>query len=353
MKITDDSPIISVVMLNYNGLKYLERTIQPILELDYPNYEFIIVDNGSTDGSLEFINKFERIRLIQSPRLREKNFACNYAIKNAKGDYILLLDNDILIQEKTILNSLIVRCTICERVGSIGLSLIEEGYKKSKSYGQYMGLYFTKETKKIDIKLISHYDNINIGFPSGGALFIKKFLWQQVGGYDDHLKFGGDDNDLGIKLWIFGFRNYLYSKSIQIHLGLPERQDTKKYSLKSKDMFYAHLYTIVKNYSLTNMIITLCCYSCFAFIKSIKQSIQRSHAGPFQAFFQGYYLFLRDLPIAIRKRKEIQSKRIIKRDIFLKIKPPKYVRQTENNPILKLSLNCVENEQTINNPDKK
>ena len=48
----DKKPLISIVMLNYNGLKYLKSTIHPILKLDYPNYEFIIVDNCSTDGSI-------------------------------------------------------------------------------------------------------------------------------------------------------------------------------------------------------------------------------------------------------------------------------------------------------------
>lgn len=317
-------PKISVVMLNYNGLKYLKKTIHPILKLDYPNYEFIIVDNGSTDGSVEFIKKFKRIRLIKSPRLREKNFACNYAIKRARGKYILLIDNDILIDNKKILTDLILQAKSLDQFGCLSLSIKDIGAGCSKYYGGYLGYYFIKEVAKLPIKKIKKLHNHKIGCPHGVGIFIKKKLWGLIGGYDSFLKFGGDDNDFGIKLWLMGYENKLYSKSIQIHLGLPERQDNKKYSLKWKEMFYAHLYTITKNYSFFNMLVTLFLYSIFGFLKSIKQSLFRFHYGPLLAFFQGYHLFLKNLSHAIKMRKIIQSKRIIKEDIFLRIKPLKF-----------------------------
>ena len=96
----DNCPLVSVVMLNYNGLKYLKETIPPILELDYPNYEFIIVDNGSTDGSIEFINEFEKIRLIENGENLGYSNGKNIGVWEAKGEYILSLDNDILILNK-------------------------------------------------------------------------------------------------------------------------------------------------------------------------------------------------------------------------------------------------------------
>ena len=52
MEMQKNIPFISVVMLNYNGLRYLKTTIIPILNFTYPNFEFIVVDNGSTDGTL-------------------------------------------------------------------------------------------------------------------------------------------------------------------------------------------------------------------------------------------------------------------------------------------------------------
>jgi len=65
----DSKPLkISIIMLNYNGLKYLEKTLSPLLVLDYPDYEFIVVDNDSKDGSVESLqklaSKYKNIKLI-------------------------------------------------------------------------------------------------------------------------------------------------------------------------------------------------------------------------------------------------------------------------------------------------
>ena len=312
-------PLISVVVLNYNGLKYLRRTIPVILDLNYSNYEVIVVDNGSIDGSLEYLKGFKKIKLIRSPRLREKNFACNYGIDKSKGDYVLLMDNDALLVDKGILNDLLEQYTFNERTGVIGLAYFNENQERSISYGCY---YSHKLPSALESTKIKSFNNCYIGYCSGLALFIKKSIWVHVGGYDDFLKFGGDDSDLGMKLWIMGYKNYLYSKSIQIHIGMFERDNNSKYALKFKEVVYANLFTIVKNYKFVNMIVILILHSFFNFLKSIKQSIFRLDIYPFVSFFSGYYLFLKNLPVAVKKRKEIQSKRVIKDDIFLKIKPP-------------------------------
>ena len=321
-KLRDDFPKISIIMINYNGLKYLKETIPAVLALNYPDFELIFVDNGSTDGSVEFVRSFKSVRLIQSLKLREKNFACNIGVREAGGDFILMCDNDLLITSKNLLTDLYINSKNIPNLGSISLGYYNKNEKETIGYGGFLGFYFIKKTKSFSLEKMSRVDNILVGFPSGVALFMEKKKWLEIGGYDDHLKFGGDDNDLGIKLWLNGYKNYLYSKTLQVHIGMLEREDNKKYSSKWKEMFYAHLYTVVKNYSFFNMLITIIGYSIFAFLKSIKQSIRRLHLGPFFAFFQGYYLFLKNLPIAIKKRKKIQARRVVKEDIFLKIQPP-------------------------------
>jgi len=318
----EDYPLISIVMINNNGLKYLKKTIPSILELDYPNYEIIVVDNGSTDGSIEFIEKIEKIKLIQSPRLREKNFACNYAVNHAKGEYLFLLDNDALLVNNKILFELIEQYKFNDKTGVLGLAYINKNESKSASYGCYLGYNLNKPVPTIESAKIKKMNNSYIGYPCGLAMFIKKSVWNYVKGYEDFLKFGGDDSDLGIKLWLMGYKNYLYSKTIQIHIGLSERKNNYKYALKFKETSYANMFTIVKNYKFPNMLITLIIHTNFNFLKSIKQSLFRRDMRPFLSFFSGYYLFIKNLPVALEKRKEMQSKRIIKDDIFLKIRPP-------------------------------
>ena len=314
-------PKVSIVMLNYNGLRYLKKTIPEALKINYPNYEFIVVDNGSSDDSIDFIKGNKKIKLIKSNKLGEKNYACNYAVNKANGEYILLLDNDALIRDKQILKKLVKRYQLRKNTGIIGLSFYDLGFSKSKGYAGYFTYYYLREKRSLDLKDLINYDNTLIGYPEGKGFFIKKSIWRELGGYDDHLKFGGDDNDLGAKSWLYGYKNYTFSQTLQIHLGLPERKDAKKYSEKFKWMLYGHLYSIVKNFSIHNAIIAIVGHSLFMLIKSLKQSLLRLNIAPLMAFFQGYYLFLKNLPVALKKRKIIQSDRKIKKDIFLRIKP--------------------------------
>ena len=118
---------VSIIMINFNGLKYLKESVPPLLKLNYQHYELIIADNGSADGSLEYIKAHRQIKLVSSPRYREKNYACNYAISRAGGDYILLLDNDVVITDPDILSRLLQMYTSLPEIGALGLAVHDRG----------------------------------------------------------------------------------------------------------------------------------------------------------------------------------------------------------------------------------
>lgn len=315
-------PLVNIVMLNYNGLAYLKQTIKSILELDYQNFEFIVVDNGSTDGSLDYIKSFgEKIHLLQSPRPKEKNFACNYAINKAKGEYILLLDNDVLVKEKKLLDDLLDYYKILKKPGFITISLQNLGDKFSNYYGGYFSLFFIKQNKLVPVDTLPNFHGSKIGFPHGANIFFKKNFWKIIGGYDQDLMFSGDDTDIGLKSIIFGYNNYLFSKYSNIHLGSKNNESNSIFFFKFKNIIYSHLSNIFTNYDFINMTSGLLFFSGFVFLKSIKQSFFRLSLIPFFSFFYSNYLFFRNILSLIDKRKIIQSNRVIKKDVFLKIKP--------------------------------
>lgn len=93
---TDKTPKISVIMPVYNTAKYLNEAINSILNQSFTDFEFIIIDDCSTDGSLEIIKSYkdERIILIQNEINKGYVFGLNYAISIAKGKYIARMDSD-------------------------------------------------------------------------------------------------------------------------------------------------------------------------------------------------------------------------------------------------------------------
>jgi len=89
------SPKISVIIVNYNGKKLLENCLESLFKTDYNNFEVILVDNNSTDGSMEFVTKnYPKIIVIKLDS--NKGFAepNNIGAKIAKGEYLLFLNND-------------------------------------------------------------------------------------------------------------------------------------------------------------------------------------------------------------------------------------------------------------------
>lgn len=96
-------PLITVVMPNYNGHRFVEQAIDSVLDQSYQNFELIVVDDCSTDDSLQLIQQKaqsdERIRIITLEHNVGVANARNTGIKNAKGKYIALLDNDDLWTE--------------------------------------------------------------------------------------------------------------------------------------------------------------------------------------------------------------------------------------------------------------
>lgn len=96
---------ISIIMPVFNQEKYIEEAINSVLEQTYKNYELIIVNDGSTDGTQKIINKYsnhKKIKIIQYKSNKGKVCAVNSGFKNSEGDYIALLAGDDVLPKKSL-----------------------------------------------------------------------------------------------------------------------------------------------------------------------------------------------------------------------------------------------------------
>jgi len=93
-----EKPLVSLIVSNYNGLKYgvLENCLRSVFKLDYPNFEVLLVDNASTDGSIDFVTKkfgSSNIKIVKN-KVNIYTNGLNEGIFNAAGKYVIFLNNE-------------------------------------------------------------------------------------------------------------------------------------------------------------------------------------------------------------------------------------------------------------------
>ncbi len=176
---------ITIITPNYNGAEYLEETIKSIVNQNYPNLEYIIIDGGSTDGSLEIIKKYEdKLTFWLSEPDSGLYDALQKGFSKSTGEIMGWLNSDDLLHEKSLftVNEILnlpkvnwlqgLPTTIDEK----GRTIEASNFKRWSKYDFWMGNY----------KWIQQE-----------STFWKRSLWNQSGGYiNKKLKLAGD-----MELW--------------------------------------------------------------------------------------------------------------------------------------------------------
>jgi len=205
------SPKISVIIVNYNGKKLLENCLESLFKTDYNNFEVILVDNNSTDGSMEFVTKnYPKIIVIKLDS--NKGFAepNNIGAKIAKGEYLLFLNNDTV----TTTNFISEMVKVLEKDEKIAIcqSLLLKPDGNIDSSGDFidkMGIVYNSKTKTDEIKEISS--------ARGASMLIRKKIFDKLGGFDEKFFFSFEDVDLGWRSWILGYKVVIVPNSIVYH----------------------------------------------------------------------------------------------------------------------------------------
>ncbi|BDZ69420.1 glycosyltransferase [Methanobacterium ferruginis] len=123
----DNAPLVSIIIINRNGLNYLKRLFKNFEEnIKYPSYEIIVVDNLSQDGSVSFLENISSdlsLKIIKNKENESFARANNQAAEIAQGEYLLLLNNDV---EPTYgwLNQMMKSQLQSDNVGAVGAKLV-------------------------------------------------------------------------------------------------------------------------------------------------------------------------------------------------------------------------------------
>ena len=228
-----DSPLVSIIILNRNGINHLKRLFKDFKEnIQYPNYEVIVVDNASCDNSVEYLERINDIpiKIIKNKINESFSKANNKAISVSNGEFILLLNNDI---ETTYgwLNEMMQTLERNNYNCTVGAKLVYpkiHGKNHKESFKvQHAGMAFDEysDGSILPYNIGNRYKpfdkKINMESKRGGVtaavLLVKRSIYEELGGLDEDYNYGYEDVDFCLKILKNGYDNIYCPNALLFH----------------------------------------------------------------------------------------------------------------------------------------
>ena len=202
-----DLPRASIVILNYNGRHHLAGCFESLRALDYPSdrFEVILVDNGSTDGSIEELERDHGwVRVVANLENVGFSVGCNQGAREAdRPDVLVFLNNDMRV-EPAFLAELVQPIAAGECQATTAKMFSWDGKRIDSAGGgmNFHGIGIQKGYK--DAPADWHDEPAPTLFACGGAMAIDGRVFEAVGGFDEEFFAYYEDVDLGWRMWVLG-----------------------------------------------------------------------------------------------------------------------------------------------------
>jgi len=252
MRTSKAAPVkLSVIIVNYNVQHFLEQCLHSVRKAAKSlEVEMFVVDNNSVDGSLQMLReKFPEVQVIANKENLGFSKANNQAMQIAKGEYVLLLNPDTVVEEETF-GKVIRFMDEHPDAGGLGVMMLDgkgnflpeskrglptpavafykifglsKFFPRSRTFGRYhLGYLDKNETHEVDIL-------------SGAFMLMRKSALDKVGLLDEAFFMYGEDIDLSYRLRLGGYKNFYYPGTRIIHY---KGESTKKSSVNYVFVFY-------------------------------------------------------------------------------------------------------------------
>lgn len=241
---------ISIVIANWNTLELIRQCIASIIEttpLSEIEYEIIVIDNASSDGSTEYLRSIaDKITLIENTENIGYAKACNQGMKIAKGKYILLLGSDTIMKPGTLKNCAgfldankeagAVSCRLLNPDGSVQSSL-KKFPKLINAFYTYLS--FDKMNREYDMADFDYCSTCTVEQAAATFLMVRREIMEKINYFDESYRILYNDVDLCSRIWKSGYRIYFLHTVSIIHYG---SHSTKNADFALRKIMYSDIY---------------------------------------------------------------------------------------------------------------
>jgi GT2 family glycosyltransferase len=279
-------PLVTCFILNWNRKEETCRAIDSVINQSYTKIEILLVDNGSDDGSLAYIqSKYPQIHCVQL----EKNFGCpggrNRGIKYCKGKYVFHVDNDGVLHEKAVEKAIEIIHSDTEIAVLTGL------------------IIDFADDSEIDVNIaLDNKNHYQTNLFQGGISIHRKSIYSEVGFYPDDYMYGGEETYLSYRILDAGYKIVKSNQVVLWHKKSDLARDNEKESLRKWSNALVNAYQI---FPIENFIIYYVYFYTVYPVYAFKQNFLRS--------------YIKMLP-EINRRFKKYNRKPIKREMYYKFK---------------------------------
>jgi GT2 family glycosyltransferase len=249
--------ILSIVIVNWNTRELIQKCIESVFNynsnsINNKQYEIIVIDNGSEDGSNEYLSTLnKKIVLINNKENKGYASACNQGMKIASGKYVLLLGSDTIMLDGT-LEKCISFLDNNEDCGAAGCKLLNPDgtvQNSCKMFPEFKNAFYTY----LSMDYMNHdYDMHNFKYDrtlhvdqiATTFLMIRNELLQKINYFEESYRILYNDVDLCKKIWDAGYKISFYHEAEIIHYG---SHSTKNADMKLRAVMYEDIYRYYRN----------------------------------------------------------------------------------------------------------
>jgi len=301
--------LVSVVIVNWNGKRYLERCLASVLDQTYRQFEVILVDNGSTDGSVEFVSQtFPGIRLIEN--LENVGFAAgnNVALRLVEGDYIATLNNDAQADRRW-LEELVRPMEADHRVGMCASTILfADRPHMIESMGINLdkaGIAWHRFGGSEESEAVEDEEPSEVFGPCAAAALYRRKMLEEIGLFDEEFFAYLEDVDLAWRARLMGWRCLFVLGARVYH----EHSATTKAGFPHKSYLLGRnrVWTILKNYPAPEIFLFLPAIVFYDLVAVLYALLARRDVNALRGRVAGWLA----VPRILGKRKAVQERRSV------------------------------------------
>ncbi len=313
-------PLISVIILNWNGKECLPSCLRSVKGQSYPNLEIILVDNASTDGSLDDMHHlFPDLRVIANPKNLGYGGGNNRGIEEARGEYVFILNNDTELENDCVewlwkgierderTGTATPKILLYDRrdmIDAAGLTIYPDGLSIGRGHCEAQTKYGRRE---------------EVFSGSGCASLYRKKMLDEIGLFDEDFFAYAEDTDLGWRARLAGWKAYYVPEATVYHHHSRQfgTYSTRKAFLVERNRIWVALKNFPPSLLCLSPFYTLVRY----FYQAVAALTRRGASGRFREESSVLLLIpivlkallsgLTGLPVVLKKRRQIQDKKRI------------------------------------------